>query len=164
MSYRSDIDRIAPKYGLDPDLVAALVEQESGGQFHAYRFEPAFYHRYLEHNPKYQGREPREVSASFGLTQVMYPTAVEHGFDGQPWDLFDPRRNLEIGCAVLSKLFAWANLRYRGMETGRAAIVRRSALAAYNGGKEGNNPTASLRNAPYADAVLARFERIRSQP
>ena len=145
-NYRTDIDAAAAAYGLDADLVAALVEQESGYRFHAYRYEPDFYARYLANNPAYAGREPREVSASYGLMQIMYPTAVDNGFTGEPWDLFAPLVSLEQGCLHLSNLLAWAHGNVR------------TALAAYNAGKGGAN---SAVGQTYARQVLSRYDRIR---
>ena len=42
MTYRAAIVSAATAHGLDPDLVQAVVEQESSGRFYAYRYEPAF--------------------------------------------------------------------------------------------------------------------------
>lgn len=160
--YHTEIVIAASRRSLDPDLVTGLVEQESNYRFYAYRYEPAFFQRYLANNPKYQHRDPYEVSASFGLMQVMFPTAVEHGFDGEPWDLFNPAKNLEIGCTILAALFKWARLQYTGLASYEPISVTRSALASYNGGKGGNSPnTGTLRNQQYALAVLARYDRIK---
>ena len=89
--YRAEIDAAATTHGLDADLVAAVVEQESAGRFYAYRYEAEFFLRYLATKPEWKDRDPHEVAASFGLMQVMFPTAVELGFTGEPWDLFNPR-------------------------------------------------------------------------
>lgn len=159
--YRPQIDLAADQHGLDADLVAAVVEQESAGRFHAYRYEPNFYARYLADKPEYAGREPREIAASYGLMQVLYTTALEHGYTGEPWGLFDPVVNLGMGCTVLAALLAWARAQYVGLASKEAAAVTRSALAAYNGGKKGNAPNDLLRNGSYADQVLVRYRRIR---
>ena len=159
--YRAEIETAAKAKNLDPDMVAALVEQESNGWASAFRFEQAFWERYLAKNALYKDRNPREVSASYGLTQIMYPVAVEHGFTGKPWELFDPEVNLEYGCRVLAKLMVWAKSQYTGLAAGERAAVRRSALAAFNGGRGGNGPNGPLRNREYADSVLRRYERIK---
>jgi soluble lytic murein transglycosylase-like protein len=161
VSYRAAIVAAASAHKLDPDLVAAIVEQESSGRFYAYRYEPAFFTRYLADNPIYMARLPQEVSASYGLCQVMYSTAVEHGYDGEPWGLFDPKVSLEFGCRVLAKLLTWARANYIGQMKNEEAAVTRSALAAYNGGKGGNGPNGPLRNSHYAELVLGRYERLR---
>lgn len=164
-AYRAEIEAAAAAHGLDPDLVAAVVEQESSYRFYAYRFEPAFFTRYLAHKPEYAQRHPMEVSASIGLMQTMYTTAVEHGFTGEPWDLFAPAVSLEFGCRVLAANFAWARRTYKGLTGVAETKIRASALSAYNGGRGGNAPDDVLdRNHAYADQVLARYQRIRARP
>jgi len=105
-------------------LVEAVVIAESQGKADAFRWEPAFYERYLKENPLYAGWEPRRVSSSYGLMQVMYPTAVQHGFKGEPEELFKIDTNLAVGCSVLSRLL-------------RKYTDPLEALAAYNGGAGG---------------------------
>lgn len=144
--YRAAIDLAADMHGLDADLVAAIVEQESNYRFHAYRYEPNFWTKYLATNPMYAAREPREVSASYGLMQVMFTTAVEHGYAGEPWGLFAPAESLEFGCRVLAGNLTWASGHTR------------QAVAAYNTGR-GN--WTSVTGAAYATSVLARYDRIR---
>ncbi len=147
MTYRTEIALAASAHGLDPDLVAAVVEQESSGRFYAYRYEPAFWARYLQQHPDYRHRIPEEVSASYGLMQTMFSTAREHGYDGEPWGLFDPRVSLDIGCRVLAKLMTWA------------AQNEAQALGAYNAGRGNWNSTAGL---AYAASVLKRAVRLRA--
>jgi soluble lytic murein transglycosylase-like protein len=159
--YRSEIVASAAAHGLDPDLVQAVVEQESSGRFYAYRYEPAFFMRYLASKAEYKDRNPHEVSASYGLMQTMFSTAVEHGYDGEPWGLFAPTVSLEYGCRVLASNLKWARGHYVGLAKHEVVITTRAALAAYNGGKVGNQPNGPLRNREYADEVLMRYERIR---
>lgn len=146
MYYREEIDVAARAHGLDPDLVAAIVEQESSGWASAFRYEPDFWTKYLKNHPKWKASNPREVSASYGLMQTMMPVAVEHGYTGDPWGLFDPRVSLEFGCRVLAKLMTWANQNVT------------LALGGYNAGKGGADGTTGRK---YAREVLARYERIK---
>lgn len=158
-TYRLQIEAAAREWHLDPDLVQAVVEVESGGRFHAYRYEPAFYHRYLEGRAAWAGCRPMEISASYGLMQVMYTTAVGLGFTGQPWELFNPAVSLYYGCKLLARLLAWA----QETPTDEATQLA-STLAAYNGGKRGNAPDSEPdRNADYASKVLAVLTRIQQQ-
>lgn len=161
--YRQELEAAAAAHAIDPNVLEGLVEQESGGWASAFRHEPAFWDRYLKNNPAYSRRNPREVASSYGLCQVMYSTAVEHGFAGKPWELFDPVVGLEWGARVLERLIAWANGLYTGDESERAGVVLRAALAAYNGGRVGNSPAGPLRNRAYADQVLNRIRRIREE-
>jgi len=143
--FRAEIETAAATHGLDPDLVQAVVEQESSYRWFAYRFEPAFYTRYLAHLPAYADRDPREVAASYGLMQVMFTTAIEDGFTGEPWDLFRPNVALDNGCRHLATLLAWAN--------GEVS----QALGGYKAGRGGWKGKAGR---AYSASVLARYQRI----
>lgn len=161
--YRALIVETAAKHGLDPDVVEAVCEKESDHRFFAYRFEPGFWHRYLEGHATWSKRRPAEVSASYGLMQVMYTTAVEHGFTGQPWDLFSPAVAIEYGCRVLAKLIAWSTDAFAGNPGDKSRIVLASALAAYNGGRKGNDPDNHPdRNHEYAESVLRKLAVIKA--
>lgn len=144
--YRADIERAAVAHGIDPDLVEAVVTQESGGRADAFRFEPDFYPRYLARNPFYVAfGNVRRVSSSYGLMQIMFPTAVDHGFTAQPEYLFLPSVNLDMGCRILAKLLTTLRLA--------------PALQAYNGGKGG---IGKPEPAAYARSVLGHLERIKA--
>jgi soluble lytic murein transglycosylase-like protein len=162
--YKAEIDVAASKWGLDPLLVEAVVVQESGGNTDAFRFEPDYWNRYLKGNPKYRGLNPRRVSSSYGLMQVMYSRLLEDRVaDNDAWEpelLFIPVNGLDLGCGLLHELSVWAN----GLAVTDAqlasepALYELVALAAYNGGKGGNDPTKNwpLRNGKYARDVLAK--------
>lgn len=144
--YRAEVELMAERHGLDPDLVHAICLVESAGRTHAYRAEPQFWDRYLRDNPAYDGANPARVSASYGLMQVMYPTAVDHGYPitDPPEYLFVPLIGLEWGCRVLDGCLRWA----------RHDVP--AALAAYNGGKTRDNApgVSPKRNQAYVDKVL----------
>jgi soluble lytic murein transglycosylase-like protein len=123
--YAREIEAAAKLHHLDPQLVEAVVLVESSGRASAYRYEPAYWRRYLEGKPAWKGKNPRRVAASYGLMQVMFPTAVERGYHGEPEELFVPSVGLEFGCRELARLLAWAS--------GNTD----QALAAYNGGQGG---------------------------
>jgi len=125
----------AANHALDPALICALIEQESGWDTHAMRYEPAFRTRYVAP----LGLPPTEEiarSISWGLMQVMGQVAREHGFAGKFLSaLGDPATGLQVGCAVLSARLVEA----------KGDIAR--ALEAWNGGA----------NPDYAAQVLARI-------
>lgn len=150
-AYRAEIEAIAAQFHLEPDLVEAVVLTESSGKTHAYRFEPGFWQRYLKGKPQYDGANPERVSSSYGLMQVMYPVAREMGFhEDAPEYLFVPTVGLLWGCKKLRSLLDWAKQNVN------------QALAAYNGGK-GGNETPPYRNQHYVDKVQRNLERIRMQ-
>jgi len=144
--YRSWIAAAAKAQSLDPQLVEAVAITESSGRTDAFRFEPAFYRRYLKDNAAYVGQIPRRISSSYGLMQVMYSTARELGFGGEPELLFLPDVGLEGGCRKLAAELTWAH-----------GDVR-NALAAYNGGR--GNYRADLPQK-YADKVLRALESLK---
>jgi soluble lytic murein transglycosylase-like protein len=156
--YKDLIHQYADQHGLDPALVAAVCWQESSFCANGYRFEPNFWNRYLKLNPKYRELNPARVSASYGLMQIMYPLVHEDKLADNdalpPEHLFVPELNLKTGCAWLAGLFRWAGT--LGVED--IDVVTQAVLAAYNGGRGGNNPTKNwpLRNASYAREVLAK--------
>lgn len=146
--YREEITVAAAAHQLSPRLVEAITRVESSGKTSAYRYEPAFWTRYMSHDPKWARANPERVSASYGLMQIMFPVAQEMGFGHlEPEYLFVPAIGLEFGCRKVASLLRWA-----------AGDVAR-ALAAYNGGQRGN-VTPPFRNQAYADKVLHELEGL----
>jgi len=130
--------KTASGQSLDPALVCAVIEQESGWNPWAMRYEPAFFSKYvagLYTNNKISASEAYARGFSWGLMQVMGQVARETGFDATFLSaLCDPEQGVAIGCKVLRKKFdAMAG------DTTRA-------LLAWNGG---GNPS-------YAAQVFAR--------
>lgn len=124
-------------YGLPFDLVQTQVLHESSGKADAFRFESAFYEKYIQHNLTAKGFSFGPLAAcSYGLMQVLLETALEDGFTGDPQLLFIPRVGLNAGCKHLRKL--WDAL-------GGTPETYRQALARYNG--TGDAATQ------YADAI-----------
>ena len=158
--YRNEIVTAAKAHGLDPLLVEAIVLTESSGNTDAFRFEPAFYNRYIKPYRLYLGWNPRRISSSYGLLQLMGPVAHERGYPkDQPLEhLFVPEVGLEWGCKHLRMLLDWAD----GFEASDTQ-KRDAALASYNGGRGGNRPTDTpLRNASYVRKVLANLSLLKT--
>ena len=131
----------AASRSLDAALVCAVVEQESGWNPWAMRYEPAFFSRYvapLYTNNKVSATEAWARGFSWGLMQVMGQVARENGFAGDYLSaLCDPEQGLAVGCLVLQKKLAAAG----------GDVTR--GLLAWNGDA----------NPSYASAVLARKGR-----
>jgi soluble lytic murein transglycosylase-like protein len=145
--FDKEIREAAEDYGLNPKIVEAVVLVESSGFAHSYRYEPAFWARYMEGKSQWNGANPRRVSASYGLMQVMFVVALELGFTGDPEELFQPRVGLKYGCLKLRALLLWS----RGNVD--------AALAAYNGGKVGN-AEPPYRNWTYVAKVHAKLAEL----
>jgi len=130
--------KAAAAQSLDPALVCSVIEQESGWNPWAMRYEPLFFNKYvasLYTNNKISASEAYARGFSWGLMQVMGQVARENGFDAPFLSaLCEPEQGLAIGCKVLRKKFDAAS-----GDTTRA-------LLAWNGGA----------NAAYAAQVLAR--------
>jgi soluble lytic murein transglycosylase-like protein len=130
--------KVAAAHSLDPALVCAVVEQESGWNPWAIRYEPLFFSKYVAPqytNNKISASEAYARGFSWGLMQVMGQVARETGFDALFLSaLCDPEQGLSIGCKVLRK------------KLDAAAGDTTRALLAWNGG---GNPA-------YAAQVLAR--------
>jgi soluble lytic murein transglycosylase-like protein len=130
--------RAAAAQALDPALVCAVVEQESGWNPWAMRYEPAFFAKYLANlytNNKISASEAYARGFSWGLMQVMGQVARETGFDAAFLSaLCDPEQGLATGCKVLRRKF----------DVMAGDMTR--ALLAWNGGA----------NPAYAAQVLAR--------
>lgn len=120
---------------LRPDVIAAIVLQESQGDPWAVRVEDGFYNRYIialtrltlpGWKPK-QGELPtvltekRVRSISWGLMQILGETAREQGFKGRYMsELLIPATNLQWGIKYFKHLYEQehdlkrALLRYNG--------------------------------------------------
>jgi hypothetical protein len=138
---------VATACRIPSDVLLAQVLVESAGDPSAFRYEADFFDRYIRYNAMAKGRKYGPIAAcSFGLLQIVLETAIEEGFDGQPWDLFVPRIGLTWGAKHLSTLYhGWAD-----------EDVDR-ALAAYNGGKIGN-VSRPFRNHAYVERVRSYLE------
>jgi soluble lytic murein transglycosylase-like protein len=130
--------RAAAAQSLDPALVCAVIEQESGWNPWAIRYEPAFFAKYVANlytNNKISASEAYARGFSWGLMQVMGQVARETGFDAAFLSaLCDPEQGLDTGCKVLRKKF----------DAMAGDMIR--TLLAWNGGA----------NPAYAAQVLAR--------
>lgn len=138
--YTAEVASAARKHGLDPKVVQAVCMVESSGRTSAYRYEPTFWNKYLQHNPQWQNANPYRVSSSYGLMQCLFVVATEMGYAGPPEQLFVPEIGLEWGCRKLESLLKWSGGNLD------------QALAAYNGGKKGNG-APPYRNAFYVEKV-----------
>jgi len=99
----------ARRAGIPEKLLRAIVDVESSGNPRAYRYEPAFFGRYIQGKAPWTGMpwysNPRRISASYGLGQLMYTTAYERGYRGAPEGLYDAALNLRLTAAHLAHLW-----------------------------------------------------------
>ncbi len=119
------IDRVAQEVQLNQALLEAVMHEESGGDPDAFP----------EH--------PERDGASFGLMQLLLPTARAVGFSGKAPQLFSADMNITLAARYLAGLVR----EYRDTAT---------ALVAYNGG-----PGAAWRYAHHLPAgPAAQYSRV----
>jgi hypothetical protein len=183
-SYRNLIKDASDKYGIEEELIAAIITRESSWKPNVYRYEPYYQVRYLEgtnwendpawlksgqtigewfasHSDRAEEKSrlndeqlnliaQTEVSTSYGLMQVMYPTAVTYcGYSGNPDSLKDPATNIDCGTNYLKDLLD----RY-GDEA--------DAVSAYNAGS--SVWRANAQNRQYTQTVLGYYDAFNSCP
>jgi soluble lytic murein transglycosylase-like protein len=130
------------EYKLDHKIVAAVVWQESSGNKWAYRYEPAFFEKYLAAKDLTHAKdrgitsdsERRLRAFSFGLMQIMGQTARENGFSGFLPELFDTKTNINLGCKILSdnlKMFDGDLKKALSAYNSGAGFVRRNGATLY---------------------------------
>lgn len=125
--YQSIVTEYAEQYSLDENLIRAVIWKESSGHPNAKRWEG------------------EEYGYSRGLMGVLYTTAQQMGFTGEPDDLFDPDTNIHYGTAYLR----WQLDRY-GEDVEKA-------LSAYNAG------TYTEVNKYYVNKVLEYYGRLQAK-
>jgi soluble lytic murein transglycosylase-like protein len=134
----------AARFGLQPELVCAVIEQESAWRADAVRYEPAFYDRYIVPlivSWSLSDDEAKGRATSWGLMQVMGQVAREKGFQRPFQELCDPSTGIYVGCQVLKAKLDSA---------GGDVLV---GLLRWNGGA----------NHAYPSQVMARISRY-AQP
>lgn len=92
-------------------LILAVIEQESGGNPFAERYEKEYEARYVTNNAKNAriavecGLTRAQVATSYGLMQLMFPLAYGYGARSIE-DLQDPDKNIRFGAAHLKTLIS----------------------------------------------------------
>jgi soluble lytic murein transglycosylase-like protein len=152
-AYRALIETLAARFALDADWLDAQVVVESAGHTDAFRYEAGIAAQLaagrLRPTRDLAGYVPRRVASSYGLLQILFVTALDYGYTGEPEGLFDPEAGLLHGCLHLRRLLS------------HAGGDRASALATYNGGAHGNEPgTVPKRNQAYVEKVTAAHAAI----
>jgi len=149
--YGREIAAAAAAHQLSPELLEAQVVVESSGHADAFRFEPGILAQLQagQLKPKRLPANPvdRRIASSYGLLQILYVTACDYGFAGEPEELFVPAIGLDYGARHLATLLAWAHGDYA------------QAFAVYNGG-HGGNGSPPFRNQAYADRVFAARDHL----
>lgn len=169
---RDTIFECSDRYGIDAQIIAAIIETESDGDLYAWRFEPPY--RYLwnvKWNAPFRKLTPQEITddkppvdfhsnigsratewigqqASWGPMQLMGAVAREYGFNKNFTELCSVL-GVEFGCLHLSKLkkrffdkFGWEGV-----------------VAAYNAGTPRNNDQG-WENHQYVEKVISHIQAM----
>lgn len=169
----------AKKYGLKKLFLKAVAIRESSLNQRAYRFEPGFWANHsadiLAKYPDLEGRDINEVSASYGLMQLMFTTAWAMGFRGIGEELYDPILNVEFGARLLRTnldLALSGGYIFKPIWDDEKKTWKFKpnffwlspadiALARYNGGGRGNpDAEGSIRNYKYVKGVLKNWDDL----
>lgn len=142
MAYTKEFDKLfclyGKKYRLPKLLLKAVAITESALDPKAHRFEIGFWNLYMKGRPEWEGADMYEVSASYGLCQLMYVVAMELGFKGKPEELYNPVYNIELCAKLIRKHIDAVHKRnYQSKWSDQELAVGR-----YNGGG-GRNPLPS---------------------
>lgn len=148
---------IAKKYHLEKALIKAMAIVESALDVRAYRHEPMFWERYLKNNDAWKDKDPKIVSSSWGLFQIMWTTAHQLGFRGTKEELCNPVINAELAAKLLRQLMDRTK-----STTNEVFWPLDIAICRYNGGSTGNpRSDGTLRNQSYLDKVKAKYWELR---
>lgn len=134
--------------GCPPALILAVIEQESGGDKDAVRYEPEYEKRYKARCEEIAGEADIAVScvaSSYGLMQLMLPLAWGYMSEEQRNGdvvavVCDPAQNVRFGAAHLGALLRKELDKHNdnvsralGLEKGIDASVIRAVAGRYNG-------------------------------
>lgn len=142
-SYGQIIRNACGKFNLNPEVIAAIIYVESGGDAAAFRYEPKFYDKYIKnkkweelagYKPKHcnQRTEGHARAISWGLMQVLGQTARELDYRAEFLTELctEPEDSVYCGCAYFDKCLK------------KESDNEYKALLRYNGG---GNPSYPLK-------------------
>jgi soluble lytic murein transglycosylase-like protein len=134
-SWGEMVGRIAPRYGMDPHYVLAVIAQESSGRAGVINDD-----------------DPNPELWSYGLMQLTERTARALGFQGIIGELLeDPELNIEFGCKLLKELVQVNNIK-----------DPQEIYAAYNAGPDRPFPSVSMRRGLCVVMYFSELKRLAS--
>jgi soluble lytic murein transglycosylase-like protein len=152
----------ARKFKLKAKFLKAVAVCESSLNERAYRFEPAFFEKYLKDKDEWKDKDPREVSASFGLCQLMFTTAWGMGYRGDGEGLYDPVVNVTLGARYIRKLIDKCKKERWHFNTPFNPLSM--AMARYNGGSYKNpDKDGWIRNEAYVKKIFKTFRQLKEE-
>lgn len=149
----SMITAIGEQQKVDPHLIAAVIQVESGGVTWRLRAEPTF--AYLNAPERWAKRlgitKETEIACqkmSWGLMQVMGGTARDIGYEDHISELVEPEIGVYWGTVYLARQLK----KYQTVK---------GAVAAYNAGSLRIGKDGKIVNQSYVDKVMALLSELR---
>jgi len=152
------IYKFCKEYKVRPDILSALIFQESRGDIWAQRYELGFYKKFIEWRGRndLSGYVPPQLptlitekmnrATSFGLCQLLGETLRVQGFKGDYMiEACNPEINIKYGCLYLKKCLDL------NIKQGSEILQYKAALSLYNG-------IRNHENSRYDELVLSHLE------
>lgn len=148
------VKNIANEVSILPELILAIIMQESGGRIYVSRYEEKYNYLYM---PLHYSQalnyammtEINQQRTSWGLMQIMGAVAREHGFDDYFPALCIPATNILIGSKFVSNLL------------GKHGSIE-AVFSAYNAGSPKRDAYGKYLNQGYVDSAMGYFAEIRT--
>jgi soluble lytic murein transglycosylase-like protein len=140
-------------HDIDPEIVAALITQESNWDPWVARYEPTYSYLYkpdefAKKNKITRLTEECLQKVSFGLGQIMGAVAREMGHEDSLLKMSDPKINVDIMCKYLNRLE-------------NSSKSTDDIIAMYNGGKGAlQKVDGKYKNQSYVDSVNNHLKKI----
>lgn len=146
------IKRWSSHYGVDPDIIRAIVKVETNDIGVIPRLE-----RHLNRAKWYTNvlnAEERLQAASYcswGAMQILYGVAKSYGYDGTPYELNNPQHAVRFGIKHFKKQLD----RYKGNVL--------DAVSSYNQGSNRKDKAGKYKNQDYVDKWNEHYIKMRSK-
>lgn len=146
MSVTSQIIALAPRFKIEPELIAAIIEVESAGTSYAVRYEPKWVYLIdvLTFSKLLGITEDTERTlqmCSWGVMQVMGSVARQHGFNGYLNRLSEDYFGVYYGCTHLQ----WLSNSHGWKDD--------DLISAYNAGHPNKDSSGNYLNKKYVENV-----------
>jgi soluble lytic murein transglycosylase-like protein len=152
---KATVELMGKAWALDPNLISAIIMQETGGNPWLTRFEPAW--QYWEKPTDFaalnrisQATEKALQAMSWGPMQIMGSVAREQGFNQELTRLSALEFSMTYSCKKLASLI----LKYKNED---------DAIAAWNAGSPRKRADGTYSNQSYVDGVQSFLKQLRPQ-
>jgi soluble lytic murein transglycosylase-like protein len=148
--------KYSKKYGIEAELVLAMIRKESENNPFAMRLEPhlkkaSWYNNTL----RGLGLLKDFHYCSFGYLQIMYGTAKHIGYLGAPFGLLNPDKAIKYGLKYLK----WCIRRYKGKVWDGVSAYNQGNNRFYDVNKNGiKDAKEKYYNQPYVSLVKKYYQ------